>query len=530
MWRSRRTCSRSTVLRVDRADGEPRDAPPGPRVPAGKCSRRYCGALRALAAFLLLLPAADAAPSGAPRDLSFDVALAEEHLGKALRKADVPSEAVGFVVLGSDGAPLWQRHADVPMIVASNNKLVTTAAALSLLGTDHVWETAFGIQGRVVGTTLEGDLWVRGTGDPNISGRDHDGDALFLFRRWAEMLRSSGITRVTGDLVLDDSAFAGERTHPTWLERYREAWFGAESSALELSDGCVSIELVSPGKAGRPVTVATYPDTAYVTLVNSAAAVARRKDDWSISRHPVANIVYISGSLRTGERPDAVWIPVREPTYYFGAVLSEELHRAGVGIDGAVRRGSLEPLALGRRTLDTHTSRLAESVVVTNKRSQNLYAELILKTMGARRSGIGTFATGTAAVADWLGRCVGIGEGYHQVDGSGLSYENRFRPGDLAALLAHMQRTPEGDVLESSLPISGVDGTLRARFSDPELYARIRAKTGFLAGVSGLSGYLETRSGLSLPFSILVNAPDLPKERMEEVEDAILREVFRQLP
>jgi D-alanyl-D-alanine carboxypeptidase/D-alanyl-D-alanine-endopeptidase (penicillin-binding protein 4) len=212
-------------------------------------------------------------------------------------------------------------------------------------------------------------------------------------------------------------------------------------------------------------------------------------------------------------------------------VLADELARAGITIEGEVRRGVAPELSVNRRTLDTNTSRLAESVVITNKRSQNLYAEMILKSLGRQASGVGTFATGTDAVARWLERCVGIPRDvYHQVDGSGLSYENRFAPEVLARILAHMASTPEGAALDASLPVSGVDGTLHARFSDPELYARIHAKTGFLQGVSGLSGYLLTRGGATLPFSILVNAPDVTKVEMEVVEDAILRELVRQLP
>lgn len=466
------------------------------------------------------------APTPAP---PFDAALADAHLEKVQKKARVPTGGVGFVVMDEQGRPIWQRNSAVPYILASNNKVVTTAAALSILGVDHVWETAFGMQGRVIGTELDGDLWVKGSGDPNISGRDHDGDALFLFRRWADALRAAGVSRVKGDLLLDDSAFAGDRTHPTWLERYREAWFGAETSALVLSDGCVSIEITRPSTSA--VAVGSYPPSAYVTLVSSIAAAAKRKADWSITRHPIANIVYVSGRLRAGDSPEPVWIPVREPTFYFGAVLAEELARHGVALDGEIRRAELSDIPIDRRTLDTNTSRLADSIVITNKRSQNLYAEMILKSLGRRRSGVGTFATGTAAVAEWLERCVGIPPDlYHQVDGSGLSYENRFTPGALARILAHVASTPEGAALEASLPVSGVDGTLRARFADPELYARIRAKTGFLQGVSGLSGYLDTESGAKLPFSILINAEEVTKDRMEAVEDAILREVYRQIP
>lgn len=452
----------------------------------------------------------------------------EARIAAAIKKAHLLQKDVGYVLMGSDGAPLAAQNEDELFVVASNDKIVTTSSALALLGADFTWTTTLLTKGALSGDTLEGDLLVKGTGDPNISGRDHDADALFLFRLWAEALRAKGIRRVTGSIVLDDSAFDRTYVHPTWSERFKSAWFGAEISALSFADNCVLVQLEAPKNAGTPVRVIVYPPTSYVDVIGHCVAT-RGKGVWGIKRHPDKNIVYVTGNLKAGSSPDAVWIPVHEPALYFGTVLRETLAAEGITV-GAPKLATA-PLQPGPdvSTIHTFTSRLLDSIVITNKRSQNFYAEQILKTIGQKRSGVGSFESGIAAVEEHL-RSLGIARGqYHYTDGSGLSSDNRFTPRQLATILRAASASSWAEAFKDSLPTSGVDGTLEHRMTEEALRERVHAKTGFLQGVSTLSGYLDLGDS-SYPFSILVNAENASKQQMDDLEAAILRIVVRELP
>ncbi|MFN7974088.1 MAG: D-alanyl-D-alanine carboxypeptidase/D-alanyl-D-alanine-endopeptidase [Acidobacteriota bacterium] len=454
----------------------------------------------------------------------FDRSTCEHKVDEIARRHGLSDGQLGFALLAPDGSLLAGREPDAPMVPASNNKILTTAAALDTLGPGFTWTTTLYRRGVKDGSTLAGDLWVKGTGDPNISGRDHDASTTFLFERWATALKAAGITRVAGDLLLDDFAFDRTWVHPSWPEKFWSAWFGAETSALSLSDNCVAVQIHAPARPQR-VDVSIYPETSYVSVLNNCMATrGRPRGEFGIKRHPESNVIYVTGNVRAGASPEAVWIPVHQPTLFFGTVLRESLERAGIALDGEIREAPL-PDASQLVEVDRFTSRLDASVRITNKRSQNFYAEQILKTMGAELHGLGSFENGLDAVERYLSRCAGVAAGsYHHADGSGLSRDNRFSPHAIASVLRAIGGASEGPAFLDSLPISGVDGTLEKRMVSGALAGRVRAKTGYLAEVSSLSGYLE-RGEDRLPFSILINAPK-PKPEMEDVEERILEVVL----
>ena len=480
--------------------------------------------IAALLAALLLTPLSLA--------LEIDSASVKSRIDRAIRRAGLTTDQVGYTVLTPQGGTLLAQNGDRRYVVASNNKVVTTAAALTMLGPDFTWTTSLMLRGRLDGNTWVGDLWVRGNGDPNISGRDNDGDPLFLFRRWGRTLKALGIERITGDLRLDDTAFDDQGPHPTWLERYLGNWFAAETSALSFSDNCVSVRLHAPKSSGRLVSVSLFPPSPIFEIDNHCSTHRSRRSTWGVHRSPDANRIRVTGRLPAGRSPEPVWVAVHQPTLYFGTVLMDTLRAEGIHIEGSITRAPApRGPAPDLRTVDTFTSRLAESVIITNKRSQNLYAEQILKTMGLKQEGLGTFENGLKAVERFLSQCVGVdNDTYVQVDGSGLSYENLFTPETMARILWSSAQSAEGSILRESLPVAGLDGTLKNRLRDSPLRMRVRAKTGFLAGVSGLSGYLDGPDGEVYPFSILVNAEGKPKSTMVRAEHAILEETWRALP
>jgi D-alanyl-D-alanine carboxypeptidase/D-alanyl-D-alanine-endopeptidase (penicillin-binding protein 4) len=480
-------------------------------------------ALAAIAAVLLAgsltpLRAAEPTPTGplAPR------------IDALLQKLAPPKGRVGVHLLDTaTAAPLYARHDDEPLIPASNLKLVTTAAAALRLGPRFEWVTPLGTLGtRRPDGVLEGDLVVVGSGDPDFSGRFHDGNPAVVFEGWADDLARAGIREVTGGILLDDTAFDREIYPACWEPRYHEEWFAAQVAALSLNDNCLDVTL-RPGPAvGEPIGILASPETAWVRVVNAAKTAPGKGDDKiKIERAPGANDVRVSGLLGLQCSPGTHFITVHDPVMYFGTVLKETLARKGIIVRGEPRAvpPDHDPSARPAEHLTEHRSRLPRVLQVVNRRSQNLYAELLLRTLGQQAKGKGTRANGIAAVEEALAP-LGLPDPIVLEDGCGLARGNRVTARTLATLLARMLGQPEEvrRMYTESLAVPGGEGSLAHRFAEESCRTRVKAKTGYINGVSALSGYLETRQGKVVAFSILVNgATDV--SRAWQLQDAIVK-------
>lgn len=467
-------------------------------------------------AVVLLVPAAPA-PAAEPRD-PLEAAVAAALDDPALRKAEV---AVAIRDCAT-GERLVGIRADVPMIPASNAKVPTCAAAWLRLGPDWEWETPLLRQGDVdAAGRLQGDLLVRGAGDPTISARFGGGRAASTLEAWARAVHAAGIRAVAGALLVDDAAFDAQRVHPSWPAGQASQWYSAQVSALTLNDACVDVTL-APGES-RP-RVACDPDTAYVSFDNEASATANRKEhSHGCWRAPGTNAIRVTGKYWRGAGPVTQSVPVDDPATFFGAVLRECLRREGIEVAGGLRRATPAEAARPGTALARHRSPLHLAVGVCLQRSQNLYAEQILKTLGHAATGRGTFADGSAAVADTL-RAAGVPEGAIRLaDGSGFSRDSRVTADALARILTHMARRPDGDRFRACLAAPGEAGTLDDRLTDPVTRDRVRAKTGYLQGISALCGYADTRDGGRVAFAVLVNGLEGPARPAKAAQDAIAR-------
>ncbi|HEX2223651.1 MAG TPA: D-alanyl-D-alanine carboxypeptidase/D-alanyl-D-alanine-endopeptidase [Thermoanaerobaculia bacterium] len=414
------------------------------------------------------------------------------------------STAMGVHVVELDsGETVYAYNADELRIIASNTKLFTTAAALDALGPGFFFETRFVRRGEVHDGTLRGDLGVVGGGDPHISGRDYDGDSYAVFRGWARELRAQGIDRVTGDLYLDNGFFESLQIHPDWPRDQLIEWYEAPVDALSFNDNCILVRVV-PGRRGGQARIETVPNVPLFRVNNQTKTIPTRKGHRiGISRS--GTLLTVTGNVWEGSAPFDTWVTVPDPPVYFGAALKDALRSEGIEVVGQLRPVRQLPGPLWERVA-VHRTDLISAVKVTNKRSQNFYAEALAKQIGARRCREGSWREGVRAISEFA-EGVGIPRGsFKMADGSGMSRGNRFTPRHLTLLLRHMFFHPAGQEFAQSLPYGGEDnGSWKRRLAQPPYRGNVFAKTGTLSGVSTLSGYAKAVSGKSYAFSVLIN-------------------------
>ncbi len=447
-----------------------------------------------------------------------------------LRRGELKGARAALCVVDvHTGERLYAQRADEAQAPASNLKLLTTAAALSLLGPEHAFST------RLLATvapdaqgTLAGDLVVLGGADPCLRGDllAHEGvvDPAMLL---ADLLQVHGVRRVTGRLVLDDGLLDREWLSPDWKDGDIGNDYAAAVGALSLHGNCLTVQVGQ----GTAAVLATLAD-GYRLENRLEAAASSGAYEVGITRPDAAGVLVARGRIGRGVAPQLVRVPVVDPTQLFGRCLLARLRERGVSVDGgaAVEAGAA---ARAPHALGTLQSPLVNAVLLANKESDNGIADHLFKYLGALRGGAGSFAGGERALLAWLRTEVATPvEGVVLHDGSGLSGKDRVSARLLTDVLRHMALRGDaaGHAFLRSLPVAGLDGSLKARMNADDLRGAVRAKTGYIAGVSCLSGYARSASGRLLAFSVLINDFD-PKQtnaQMKAIQDDICRALVAQ--
>jgi D-alanyl-D-alanine carboxypeptidase/D-alanyl-D-alanine-endopeptidase (penicillin-binding protein 4) len=425
------------------------------------------------------------------------------------------------IVRVDDGATIYGLDQDEARVVASNNKLFTTAAALATLGPNYNYETKVLARGEITAGVLEGDLAVVGAGDPNISGRGYNGDNYAVFRTWAASLRSKGIQRVHGHLMLVTGFFDAQQIHPDWPKDQLVNWYEAPVDDLSFNENVVTVRVFPGPKSGAPVRVETDPPLASFGVINNGITTTSKSHiRLTIGRTADNNHIYVSGSVRIGAGPSEAEVTVTDPVGVFGDALRDAFKQEGISIDGDTQRADHLGEGAWVEVAQLRSS-LLSTIDITNKHSQNFFAETLCKLLGRTRFGEGSWSAGTRAVGEFLAK-VGIAPGsYSLVDGSGMSRNNKFAPSQVTKLLQYMYSQPFGADFMRSLAYSGEHGLhWQRRLASGPYLGNVFAKTGTLDGVSALSGYAKAKSGKLYVFSILCNGV---RGDAHGAQDAIVR-------
>jgi D-alanyl-D-alanine carboxypeptidase/D-alanyl-D-alanine-endopeptidase (penicillin-binding protein 4) len=436
----------------------------------------------------------------------------------------VPDDALTIVVRDvATGERLVEMNPEVPRNPASVMKLLPTYAALDILGPAYTWKTRALADGPVAGGVLKGNLYLEGGGDP-----------LLTIERWWRFvsdLRQSGLRAIEGDVVIDDGYFAPNAENPGDFDGKPWRTYNVLPHALLVNLQSVEFT-VRPDAAGRFMDVAVSPFPVGLEVENRVTATdgrcAGRNRRLVLTTPPgKPDKVVVSGTVSRRCEPQTERRVVMTPAGFAYGSFRRLWEDQGGTIGGGMRRGPTPPEA--RELLSRESLTLGEIVRVTNKYSSNVMARTLLLTLAAEKKGTpATVADGEAVVGAWL---AGRGLAFPELviaNGSGLAREARMSGNSLARLLVDAWRSRFAPEFLASMPLGGLDGTLRRRFGHLDDGGRIRMKTGTLDGVSTLAGYVTGRSGKTYVVVIMVNAAGAQRGPGESIQQAVVDWVLDQ--
>jgi serine-type D-Ala-D-Ala carboxypeptidase/endopeptidase (penicillin-binding protein 4) len=435
----------------------------------------------------------------------------QKKIAQFMKRPGVRSASWGIQILDPlDSKVLLEVNPDKTFLPASVMKVLTTSAALEKLGPDFRFRTGVYTNGVIdQDGTVNGDLILVGRGDPNLT--DPYGELLekSAFLELAEELQNAGITNISGGIIGDDSYFDSKTSVKTWTASELRSAYGSPITALSINNNIIWVS-VHPTKLKQAVSVSLDPGTSYFQVRNLATTGGRRTTRTiAVRLERGTNRIVVSGRLPLGQT-GSKYIILSEPAEVAASILKDELQRHGIKVHGKISAyhygDTTEEERNAWKMLAEHQSPpLIRALEIINKKSQNLHAEMILRTLGAELKGNGTDEAGLQAVKEFLIEAGIDNEKIHLNDGCGLSRENLITPRFQTSLLEFLSTRPYFELFFNTLSISGTDGTLRHRLSTTEVKGSIHAKTGTLNGVTTLSGYMTTKSGRNLVFSIFAN-------------------------
>jgi serine-type D-Ala-D-Ala carboxypeptidase/endopeptidase (penicillin-binding protein 4) len=437
--------------------------------------------------------------------------LIRRQINLLLKDTAIKGASVGIYAKNlNTGKVLYRRGADKLFIPASTNKIITGAAALEILGPKYRFKTEVRADQRINAEgILEGNLYIRGGGDPSFSVEE-----VWLL---AHQIAGTGLTHITGNVVGDDSFFDSVRYYESWgFSKPRS--YAAPMSALSFNWNKVQA-YVSPGaKSGQAAHVTLNPESDYFTLTNYVKTCTKCRS--ILSMRLKGQDVTVSGKIHLNAQPMVSFASVEDPLPVAVHAIKKMLEHEGVQIDGQAVAGAAPETT---HMLFTHESRdLSQIIRYLYRYSNNLTAENILKTMGAAvYEGQATRENACKAALKYMKDNNLFQSGVVIDDGSGLSRNNRQSPKSMVKTLMHVADSPEihAEFLEA-LAIGGVDGTLAYRFKGTKLERRVRAKTGYLYGVVTLAGYSWNAEGEPFAFAIFINDPPA-KTKVRDVKNKV---------
>jgi D-alanyl-D-alanine carboxypeptidase/D-alanyl-D-alanine-endopeptidase (penicillin-binding protein 4) len=401
------------------------------------------------------------------------------------------------------GDTLFQHNAGTPLMPASTMKMLTSAAAFERLGphyqfsTDVLYDGTLGADG-----TLTGNVYLRGDGDPSLSGRYMPGGPAAPMNFLADQLVARGVKRVTGEVIGDATAFDDQKIPEGWLTRYLQAGYAARVSGLSLNENLVWVT-VTPGGGAK-----LEPATSAIQLISNVRTVAGSGASLSVRRQTDGTIL-VSGRIGSRSLPRRYEYVVEDPAPFTTGALRAAMLAKGIQVDGGIKLARTPSTAVKIASIQSPT--LDRIISAMNRESINHFAELLLRNAarGRERNTQGTAASGQALLRQFFATKVKSDTMHLEVsDGSGLSTLDRVTPRLMTQMLGYAHRVDWGPYFHASLPVAGESELLRRRMRGGAAQGNLHAKTGTTNDVIGLGGYVTAVNGEVIAFSFIYNGTD----------------------
>ncbi|MGQ0760944.1 MAG: D-alanyl-D-alanine carboxypeptidase/D-alanyl-D-alanine endopeptidase [Acidobacteriota bacterium] len=460
-------------------------------------------------------PASNASASTPPSD-----SVLTKEIDRIIAQSDSAHARWGvFIASTKDGRVSSSRDGDKLFTPASNMKIFTTAVALDVLGGDYRWRTSvYSVRQMDANGVVDGDLTLYGRGAPDFDSKAKGGLPALV-----DQLYERGLRRVRGSVIGDESYFRAETHAVGWQWNDLQWYYGAEPSALTIDENSVEVTIAPAKKSGSAASVVVNPDDKYVRLTNNTTTGERDAiTSIGIQRGLSNNDLQVWGEFPASGRSFSAFLSVHDPALHAATTFKRLLAARGIQVEGDARSRDFRVAEADRfdpqtavELANTESAPLSEIVRETNKESNNLFAELLLRTLGKERGATvpdpdprrnatrGDDAAGAAVVKKWLGDHGVVVRHLAIHDGSGLSRLDLVTPESAVRLLMAIAKSPSAASFRNSLPIAGRDGTLRGRLMP--IAGKVSAKTGYLTYTHALSGYATTAHGEEIAFSIICN-------------------------
>jgi D-alanyl-D-alanine carboxypeptidase/D-alanyl-D-alanine-endopeptidase (penicillin-binding protein 4) len=450
---------------------------------------------------------------GVPDDIPADIK-------QLLNDSALSGSITGVMIVDTkDGSEIYEKNENTRLIPASNRKLFTSSAALELLGDSYTIPTVIlADQKPDASGTIVGNLYIKGGGDALLSNDD--------LNRFVADLKTMGVKRINGDVVGDTSLFTDGPYPEGWDVDYLSEDYAPQISALEVNEGVVGVIVQGGSALGASPVVTLSPDTHYIPVVDACTTVgATGTTNVVVSRPYNKNEIDVSGTVKAGDSAPAINITVDNPALYCTTELAEDLAAAGIDITGKVTLGTVPSSSV---QLAEHESvPMIDYIRLMNKPSDNLQAECLVRLLGAIKGTGGTFAAGSVVENAFFATCGINTDELVFADGSGVTRLDQVSAKAVVKLLTAMTTKPDFKAYYDSLPIAGVDGTLKHRMIGTAAAGKVHAKTGTVRYCHTLSGYVTDKAGHLLAFSILNNNFICDDSVVNQIQDAVMNKLVQ---
>lgn len=436
-----------------------------------------------------------------------------------------------------EGKTVYSYDTDRLQSPASVLKTVATATALEILGEDYRYPTTLEYDGILESGTLEGNLYIKGSGDPSL-GSSHfaPGQNKFL-STWIAALQKAGIKHITGSVISDESIFDTEGVSIKWLREDMGNYYAPGSYGISIFDNMYKLSLQTGAAGTRPVLKGTEPDIPFIRFKNYLKAAPVSSDSAYIIGAPLDDVRYLYGVLPANREAYVLKGDIPDPALYLARYLTDQLQQKGIRVDGSPSCYRIEveenrwKKGERKEIVTTYSPTLREIASVCNHVSHNLYADALVKTVGLqykprRNEMISSFGRGVQVVKEyWEKKGLDVFP-LRMNDGSGLAPAEKVSAGFMGELLVYMAtESAVSDAFIASLPQAGIEGSVRNFLKGSKLQGKAHLKSGGITGVRSYAGYI-TKDGKTYAVAVFSNNYSCPMSRMTRALEKLLLQLF----